>query len=520
MYNYRIKILQGLISMSQNRLKSLIKMYEKPKVEKSNTVPAFKTYGFSSDALFCEWCLDNGIVIGNTISFSTQELIKKTMYDQKFQNTLNTSKLKKRKFHILLEDLYESGSTPSNGDKFFDMLSTFSYFKNDEQKNYLMELSQLLVRKQDIFDFNGVIWKGYEKQGFHLLFAKIILLKDYWVRDLKDWNPKSKNSLKVVISLIEHLFVRYKVPYTFYSLWFRDINNSFQVTKPIVSNLDYDIDENCLLFIRIAQGKPLKKAFCLYNKNVGAKPKFSEMTKGEYHTLASDKNTIDNIDLAIRKIILGRYSENIYVIRAVLNSRFAKASVLNDPFLFEYVRYISNEIMFDNNMVMPLFDYILHLKNVYRNEDKKFLLKGRNVVALMDGMNAWHRSLGKETKYPSWEGSGIPKFTLVKENKENPFKNITYNIQELTTGKDLTNEGRSLGHCVGSYAKSCFEGRMHIFSLERVEFGVTKKIITIEITKNLSIVQVRGKHNRSATTAEKNIIAKWCTKIGGSYRAR
>lgn len=81
----------------------------------------------------------------------------------------------------------------------------------------------------------------------------------------------------------------------------------------------------------------------------------------------------------------------------------------------------------------------------------------------------------------------------------------------LKSPSDLTQEGYSLSHCVGSYYSKVDSGSSVIVSMRKKD-KIGTPIITIEahtVSNSIKIYQSRGKHNRSPTKSENDTINKW-----------
>ena len=69
-------------------------------------------------------------------------------------------------------------------------------------------------------------------------------------------------------------------------------------------------------------------------------------------------------------------------------------------------------------------------------------------------------------------------------------------IRELCSNAELSAEGKSLHHCVLSYAKSCRNGSTSVWSLSVRTAGKREPILTIATDPRARIItQVRGKYN-------------------------
>jgi hypothetical protein len=75
----------------------------------------------------------------------------------------------------------------------------------------------------------------------------------------------------------------------------------------------------------------------------------------------------------------------------------------------------------------------------------------------------------------------------------------------------LDEEGRAMGHCVGSYAASCESGRVSIWSLKVVEPpGPETRLLTLEVSNaDRQIVQARKRFNALPEPKELAILRRW-----------
>src|SRR6185437_12002311 len=65
----------------------------------------------------------------------------------------------------------------------------------------------------------------------------------------------------------------------------------------------------------------------------------------------------------------------------------------------------------------------------------------------------------------SWKSSGIGAFEY--RDERGTWKLTCWKIQELLDHRQLTEEGKALRHCVGSYSNKCARGKTTIWSLTR-----------------------------------------------------
>ncbi|MBM3187009.1 MAG: PcfJ domain-containing protein, partial [Bacteroidetes bacterium] len=146
----------------------------------------------------------------------------------------------------------------------------------------------------------------------------------------------------------------------------------------------------------------------------------------------------------------------------------------------------------------------------------------KKIANLANESNEWHEAVGnykygKLDKLIKLPKSSIQLFHFEEDDKK-------YVIRQLLSNRDLAFEGGELGHCVGTYTNKCMKYGAFIFSLrEVIEFHekepseggeidfiqtIEKSLITIEVNRN-TIVQKRGKKNRSCLPLEDRIIKIW-----------
>jgi PcfJ-like protein len=143
-------------------------------------------------------------------------------------------------------------------------------------------------------------------------------------------------------------------------------------------------------------------------------------------------------------------------------------------------------------------------------------MKGRTPAALIRDVNEWHRMLqvvGAFRSFPrSWQTVRIADFEHIVGTGE---KSTLYTIRQLNKQSQLYEEGNALNHCVASYIGKCVVGSCSIWAMEVYPVcGAPKKLLTIELDRSGTIVQVRGKNNRLPTAEEIGLIRLWRGKEG------
>lgn len=323
-----------------------------------------------------------------------------------------------------------------------------------------------------------------EKDETLIIIENIFKYKVKWINSLENFKLKTKNKNKALKNLLEHLFCKYPINMIFLELMFKQ--------------------KESIIFIEIAEGKSPKKVIEEYLPDY-------DLTKKMIHSLNKERTNL-SFNKRIRQLQLTGYQNKI--IQEVLNS-FKGEDFVEDESLFkEYLIHLNNQdlAMFEQNQIMPVFDYIKYLKNIYIQRESLFRMKDHSLEKLYEGMIQWHKELGRTKHDYTWEATDIPTYHKITENEDNKQTKEVI-IKELTSSNELRKEGKEMRHCVASYASSCKRGVCSIFSLKVKEFNVDnlKGKATIEVRNNKT-VQIRAKSNLSVSKSDINYINDWKRK--------
>ena len=313
-----------------------------------------------------------------------------------------------------------------------------------------------------------------------------------WVRDFKNWKPKSHNKHKQFTSLLFHLFGTYEVPKFMTNVWFRRDKGSYRYRE---------------WYIKLTNGESLRRQ------------KFKiPITKKIAHYFGQAPEDYSVEQAVIWGIIHSEGGDQ----RLVKEFIVAKPSNFYDNLNFwkTFVRFLVSNSMIDKKLIGPIIDFINFQK--FDNSDSfldgeiiskpppqpNFSFNNRNSNTLIRQVEKWHGKIGKSGKADLvlFEPSGINGY-LSKMKEESSFQ-----IKQLTSNFALFDEGEQLGHCVGSYAHSCFLGDCSIWSFSKIESSSLKKLLTIEINKENVISEIRGAYNRYPKIAEMSHLKKWAKK--------
>ena len=103
---------------------------------------------------------------------------------------------------------------------------------------------------------------------------------------------------------------------------------------------------------------------------------------------------------------------------------------------------------------------------------------------------------------------------FIFKTKKGKNSSRAFQIVELRNELELKKEGVAMRHCVGGYARKCFNNDCTIWSMRRLEGGKFYRMVTIEISRSKVIVQMRGKMNSNPGAEERDLIKSWASKQG------
>lgn len=315
---------------------------------------------------------------------------------------------------------------------------------------------------------------------------------DSWLRDPCDFRPRSHNTERQFTELARHLFTRFAPPPCFEQAWFeRDPRKARRHQH---------------WYIQLGQGESARRLAGLP----------IVMTRRTAHLLADAPATL-TIEQGLRWTQLRAIGAGPALTEALLASPVG-TDFARDAFWMTVVRFMIDQPMLDPNQVGPIVDYIHYQRHEPQYglggdavpAQPNFSMKGRSIRTLLGQVRQWHGRLATRKTgraYLRWDASRIPGMQWV-EGQNDSRKHLV--IRELLDSATLDHEGARMNHCVGSYAQSCKSGRAAIFTLTCASKSQVKTLLTVEV-KPLArtIVQARGKCNRSATQDERRMLRAW-----------
>lgn len=113
-------------------------------------------------------------------------------------------------------------------------------------------------------------------------------------------------------------------------------------------------------------------------------------------------------------------------------------------------------------------------------------------------------------KYNKWrELKQVMAFSLEQEKmKKYEFEDDVYKVIVPMESSDIIDEANQQQHCVASYIDRIRQGKTHILFI-RQRLNEEESCLTVEVTPDARIVQVRGFQNRDYTALEYSFMKKW-----------
>lgn len=319
-----------------------------------------------------------------------------------------------------------------------------------------------------------------------------------WVRKLEDWKSPSHNARRQFSSLVRHLTARFPVPEFMDAAWLRQEQNSRKLRE---------------WYLHIASGKNIRTA----NTPIP----LSKMMA--HHFLqAPDTSSIEGAFYWGQVHALGGDAN---LTNALLGTRIG-TSFSDNEFWVTVIKFFIANPMLDRRHVGPIIDY-LHAQKFQTREiidqsgratiepppQPNLQMRGRSADTLLAQVERWHHALGRSKGAENlfFKSSGFKELSIKTGSKDAPS---IWSFRELHSGNDLIAEGKAMRHCVASYARSCVAGTCSIWAMELDRRMGVEKIQTIEVSKQGTIVQCRGKQNRLPTAGELDIVRRWAEAVG------
>lgn len=315
-----------------------------------------------------------------------------------------------------------------------------------------------------------------EANAYVTALLRVAKYHEHWLNDPETWRPSSHNTARAFGSLLAHLFTKYPTPAFLETAWFRERENWIPC------------------YIEVAQGANIRQ--------VGAFTFPLTKRMAHYMMQAPDRFTIEE---AVRWGQVRGLGGNARLFRNILGTRITpvfKNNPAGHAFWQTVIAWLMQHPMLAPEQYGPLVDYIRQEKR----RNPAFKIAGRSPQVLIRAMSQWHRDLRRTQRGNyrrewtghnlDWDWTQIERDGIVTD----------WRMVEITTAERLRLEGVNMKHCVYSYAWSCGQGRLAIFSL----LANGKPVLTVEyVPKTRTIGEVRGACNRVPTPAEWAVLQRW-----------
>lgn len=376
--------------------------------------------------------------------------------------------------------------------------------KPDDRADLLTCLGVIEKRAKFLFEEPPHYWS----QGHYIdAVLRLWQRRGQWLQDLADWKPKSKNREKQFSHLLRFLLARYDVPDFMDSAWFRSDSGSYVFRNA---------------WIHVAAGRNIRTARLPL-----------KLTKRVAHALQSAPSNM-SFEHALKWAQMRMANLSDSHIHAVLGTRWA-ADFSEPAFWESFLRMLEANPLLAPDQIGPVVDYIYAQKfegPVVSVEDDHIIrddpphpglsLRGRDINALLRQVEEWHISLvGTSTGRKNLVLDAVYPVSKLKgetyREKVNDNEYRYWSIHQITTQRDLHEEGRAMRHCIYSYDAICRTGRTSIWSLTVERKGgqhahPSKRALTIDVSENRAIREVRGFANAAPEGPAWRKVVDWASQ--------
>lgn len=318
------------------------------------------------------------------------------------------------------------------------------------------------------------------------------------VNPLKDFTRplKSRNAETIKLAYAMHLFGNYPVP-TFIQ---RSFLQAYQKSDRVLNAVDR-ISLN--VFFALRRGKSVWKVVTK-----------SFLSKRETHDLVNIRQDFTMREAIVFAIALQDCERGRA--HVIAKSRINELFTLEGPFWREVIRFFGRNACTRQEM-NDILDYLR------ARDHRTYSLKGRTIKTLLRAHEEWVREAARVKELGDHTWSGINVSDLIFTTREGKHE---WHIFQIKDSKELGREGTSQRHCVSSYRPYCQSGQIGIFSLRRRDRQPPEsqipydRALTIEVSREGKIRQVRGFANRAALAYEDEAVHYWAAQNGMNYNPR
>ena len=334
-----------------------------------------------------------------------------------------------------------------------------------------------------------------EANCFAAAIPAVAAWSEHWVRPPSSFRVSSKNADRVFASLVRHLFVRYEMPAFMDGVWFLRAKR--------------EGDRRRDWFVHLGTGRSIRECELPLR-----------MTRKAAHLFPTAPSRL-TVDAALRFSQARACGCSEAVARELVATRLGR-KFSNEAFWGTVVEWFGRQDGVRAEEVGPLIDFISAQKSrtVLRVDDgvarevlanPNMSMAKQTLNRLRRGMEEWHRTLANGRAHGGVDATLTWPSCNIRGHVET--RDHGWIVRELLSSSELIEEGRTLQHCVASYAASAKAGHCSIWTLERIDRvggGRVTKHCTIEL-HGRTVVQARGLENRRPDASEFAAIRRWST---------
>ena len=440
--------------------------------------------GLDGVAAYQTWCRQQGL--GDAIHKSDAQRSKELKLHQQIQSTqaLHKGRKHSRRTKDIIHQLWaEAIAEEELRTEVLRLIHrAFVSLVGDQRAQLRDLLLHVEKRAPNLLDARPALHRLGRVDGNTFVEALGALARhsDAWQQSPSEWKPDSRNPRRQFAALVRFLLARYDVPSCLDSAWF--------------GGWDQEAQRQQGWFVHVGSGQNIRTADLPL-----------VLSKRMAHVFAEAPSELTATEALRWAQVMGQEGSEALaqaVIATELGRNFA-----DESFWSTVVLFLVENPMLDPDMVGPIVDYINHQKFVPTEEGEppqpNYTMKGRSAVKLLSQVEEWHERLARDNRQPggSWESSGIAGFEWMDDKEEG----LRWTIQELTSKRDLTLEGRAMNHCVASYVPNCRRGSKSVWSMQVDAEGHSARVVTIAVhNPSRNIVEVRGRFNAVPRQSGKN----------------
>lgn len=381
-----------------------------------------------------------------------------------------------KRFPRLVIDLFEGKTVQKHG--VLDIIA--QHFRSFSKESKMRE--RRLYRDILLALFEQKCFEALRDEACLMAVCRISIFGRCTLKDVRSWKRTSRNPKKQVISVAKFCFVHYKIPSFMDQVWFQ---------------ADATYHE---WYVDLGKGVSPRK---LRNMPIN-------LTKKMAHLFMQTPDDLV-VGQALRLAQALAIGAPKALAMSIAFSGLSRNEFEHEAFWVSLIHLFVNAGTFDYRQVPLIVDYLSH----ELRERPNISVRGRTVDSLIRQSDDWHEEMTRLAMYGgsyTWDELGTKPVAVVKGRQG--VKHV-YRMVELLSTKELTSEGKRMGHCVASYARDCAEGRCAIFSIREFldDDIAVKRLATVEVNIGSSmVVQAKAKYNQEINALAEEILKAWARK--------